>query len=148
MAEAADRITPFEQERELNRFLTQETRFTILQYILGHPKHLPSSRELDFAIPQKSTSTINEALEALCDREITAEYIHEPNRESRGLPMKFYGLTERGVETLQTFNLLRGLPVMTALYEKLDLPDPIQRHQTAPRPELPPDVATALTIDT
>ena len=147
MAGTADQITPFEQERETNRFLTQETRFTVLQFILGHPKHLPSRKELNHVIPQKAQSTINEALATLVDRGIVAEYSHEQNRETRGLPVIFYGLTEDGIETLETFNLLRGLPAMMALYEKFDLPEPIRRHQAAPRPELPPTVESTLMIE-
>lgn len=147
MAGTADRITPFEQERETNRFLTQETRFTVLQYILGHPKHLPSRKELNHVIPQKAQSTINEALDTLVDRGLVAEYVHEPNRETRDFPVKFYGLTEDGVETLDTFNMLRGVPAMMALYEKFDLPESIRRHQKAPRPELPAAVESALVVE-
>lgn len=147
MATTTDPLAPFEQERELNRFLTQETRFAILQYVLGHPHSLPSSKELDHLIPQKSATTITEAVDALIDRGILAEYTHEPNRGTRGFPTNFYGLTERGVEILDTFNLLRGRPVMRAVYRKFDLPEAVRRHQDAPRPPLPSSVATALASD-
>jgi hypothetical protein len=40
-APAAEGGGPFEEQRQIYDLLSQETRHLILQFILGHPEHLP-----------------------------------------------------------------------------------------------------------
>ncbi len=145
-ASAAKGNGPFEEQRQIYDLLSQETRHLILQFILGHPEHLPSLDELAYMMP-KNKAAIRDQLEVLTDNDIIDCYRHPPNEGARDLPSQFYGLTERGVEILYEYNYLRGLPVARALYDNTRLSEKAQRHRDAPRPELPEQVMDALTID-
>ncbi|WP_310908325.1 hypothetical protein [Natrinema sp. 1APR25-10V2] len=145
-ASAAKGNGPFEEQRQIYDLLSQETRHLILQFILGHPEHLPSLDELAYMMP-KNKAAIRDQLEVLTDNDIIDCYRHPPNEDARDLPSQFYGLTERGVEILYEYNYLRGLPVARALYDNTRLSEKAQRHRDAPRPELPGQVMDALTID-
>lgn len=137
---------PFEEQRHVFELLSQRTRHLIIQFILGHPEHLVSLDELDYMIP-KSKAAISDQLDNLIDEGILALYTYEPSEGKRDLPSKFYGPTERGVEILHEFKYLRGVPVIRALYKNTRKTEKIERHETAPRPELPKPVRRALSID-
>lgn len=135
---------PFEEQRRVYELLSQETRHLILQNVLGHPKNLPSLGELNHVIP-KSTGAISDQLDRLVEADILAEYTYEESADARDLPSQFYGMTESGVEILSEYNYLRGLPLARAVYRNTRKPDRIERHESAPRPDLPDSVADALT---
>lgn len=145
-APAAEDSGPFEEQRQVYELLSQETRHLVLQYILGHPEHLPSLDELAYLMP-KNKAAIRDQLGVLADADLIEQYDHPPNEESRDLPSQFYGLTEHGVRVLDEYNYLRGLPIARAVYDNTRLSEKAQRHRDAPRPELPIDVARALTIE-
>ncbi len=142
---AAENKGPFEEQRQIYDLLSQETRHLVLQYILGHPAHLPSLDELDYMMP-KNKAAIRDQLQVLGDAGIINCYEHSPNEDSRGLPSQFYGLTEYGVKILFEYNYLRGLPIARALYENTRLSEQAQRHLDAPRPDLPDSVEQAFSI--
>ncbi|QLH76226.1 hypothetical protein HZS55_02415 [Halosimplex rubrum] len=144
-APAAEDGGPFEEQRQIYELLSQETRHLVLQYILGHPAHLPSLDEFAYLIP-KNKAAIRDQLQVLEDADVIACYEHPPNERTRGLPSQFYGLTEHGVDVLSEYNYLRGLPVARALYDNTRLSEKVQRHLNAPRPALPPSVGRSLTI--
>lgn len=135
--------SPFEEQREIYELLSQETRHLVLQYILAHPEHLPSLDELSYLIP-KNKAAIRDQVQRLREEGIIERYDYSPNEESRDLPSQFYGLTEYGVEVLDEYNYLRGLPVARALYDNTRLSEKAERHRDAPRPELPDAVDRAL----
>lgn len=137
---------PFEEQRQIYDLLSQETRHLILQFILGHPEHLPSLAELAYMVP-KTKAAIRDQLETLSDNDIIDCYRYPPNEDARDLPSQFYGLTEGGVVILDEYNYLRGLPVARAVYDNTRLSEKAQRHRDASRPELPGQVVDALTID-
>jgi predicted ArsR family transcriptional regulator len=137
---------PFAEQQRLFEFLSQDTRQLIVQELLGHPAHLMSLAELEY-MTGKNRATIKNHLDTLRDEDIIVQYIFEPNKETRGLPAQFYGFTERGVEILHDYKYLRGIPVARALYENTRKTEKIQRHEAAPRPDLPPAVAKALEFD-
>lgn len=137
---------PFDEQRRIYELLSQETRHLVLQYVLGHPAHLPSLDELAYLIP-KNKSAIRDQLQVLEGANVLECYEHPPNEGSRGLPSQFYGLTEYGVEVLAQYNYLRGLPVARALYDNTRLSEKAQRHLEAPRPDLSPGVDRALTVE-
>lgn len=137
---------PFEEQRQIYDLLSQETRHLILQFVLGHPAHLLSLDELAYMIP-KNKAAIRDQLEVLADADIIERYDYPPNEAARDLPSQFYGLTEYGVEVLDEYNYLRGLPVARAVYNNTRLSGKVQRHQDAPRPDLPVAVSRALSID-
>ena len=137
---------PFAEQQRLYELLSQDTRQLIVQELLGHPTHLMSLAELEY-MTGKNRVTITNHLDTLREEDIIARYIFEPNKKTRGLPAQFYGFTERGVEILHDYKYLRGVPVARALYENTRKTEKIQRHEAAPRPDLPPVVAAALEFD-
>ena len=142
----ADETGPFAEQQRLFKLLSQDTRHLIIQEILGHPAHLMSLAELEYMIG-KSQAAIKDQLETLIDAGILSCYRHDPSEGVRDLPSQFYGFTERGVEILHDYKYLRGLPIARALYENTRKTEKIERHESAPRPELPDAVADALEFD-
>lgn len=141
-----DDAAPYEMQRTVQRYLSQETRHNIIQVILGHPAHLVSVTEFDYYIP-KSRSTISEQLADLANHEILTQYHHEPNADVRDVPADFWGLTAFGIDLLAEYNYLRGLPIMRAAHDATHKTDTVQRHEAAPRPRLPAPVSEALEYD-
>ncbi|WP_244605175.1 hypothetical protein [Halorussus halobius] len=137
---------PFEEQRRIFDLLSQETRHLVIQYVLGHPEHLASLDELDYMIP-KSKAAISDQLDNLIEADILGLYRYEPSEGKRDLPSKFYGFTEHGIEVLDKYNYLRGVPVARALYKNTRKSEKIERHEDAPRPELPDTVSDALSSD-
>lgn len=143
---SASQSGPFEEQRRIFDLLSQETRHLIIQYVLGHPKHLPSLDELNYMIP-KSKGAISDQLDNLIEAGVLDLYRHEPSEGKRDLPSKFYGLTEQGVEVLHEYNYLRGVPVARALYKNTRKSEKVQRHEGAPRPKLPKAVRDPILGD-
>lgn len=141
-----DETAPYETQRTVQRYLSQETRHNILQVILGHPAHLVSVTEFDYYIA-KSRSTISEQLEDLASHEILRQYHHEPNAEIRDIPADFWGLTAFGVDLLEEYNYLRGLSIMRAAHDATHKTETVRRHEDAPRPGLPKSITEALAYD-
>lgn len=137
---------PFAEQRRIFDLLSQETRHLIIQEILGHPKHLVSLAELEYMVG-KTQAALKAQLENLIEANIVAQYVYEPSEGKRDLPSNFYGFTEHGVQILYDYKYLRGLPVARALYEKTRKTEKIERHEAAPRPDLPKAVAEALDFD-
>ena len=137
---------PYEAQRTVQRYLSQETRHNVVQVVLGHPAHLVSITEFDYYVP-KSRSTIREQLDDLADHEILAQYHHEPNDDVRDIPADFWGLTSFGVDLLTEYNFLRGLPIMRAAHDATHKTETVRRHENAPRPDLSDAVNEALTYD-
>lgn len=137
---------PFAEQREIYELLSQETRHLVLQYILAHPEHLLSLDEFAYLIP-KNKAAIRDQIQRLQTEGIIDRYDYPPNEDSRDLPWQFYGPTEYGLDVLEEYNYLRGLPVARALYDSTRLSEKAERHRDAPRPELPETVEQALRID-
>ncbi|MFP8890806.1 ArsR family transcriptional regulator [Natrialbaceae archaeon A-CW2] len=138
---------PLERQRELMALLSQETRHSIIQALVGHPKILASADEINHFIPSKSKKTVQEQLDVLVEADLLAIYEHPPNKEKRGLPWKFYGFTEYGVDILGDFNYLKGVPVARAVHQKTRKHEKIERHEMAPRPPLPESVRATFRLD-
>lgn len=102
---------PFAEQQQLFELLSQDTRQLIVQELLGHPAHLMSLAELEY-MTGKNRVTITNHLDTLRDGDIIAQYIFEPNKETRGLPAQFYGFTERGVEILHNYNTSEGFQLL------------------------------------
>lgn len=137
---------PYAEQQRLFKLLSQDTRHLIIQEVLGHPAHLMSLAELEY-MTGKSQAAIKDQLETLIDAGLLARHTYEPSKAKRDLPAQFYGFTERGVEILHDYKYLRGIPVARTLYENTRKTEKIQRHESAPRPDLPDAVADALEFD-
>jgi predicted ArsR family transcriptional regulator len=145
MSETAD-AGPFAEQQRLFKLLSQDTRHLIVQELLGHPSHLMSLAELEY-MTGKSQAAIKDQLETLIDADLLGRYTFDPSEGTRDLPSQFYGFTERGVEILHEYKYLRGLPLARAVYENTRKTEKIERHKSAPRPELPDAVTEALEFD-
>lgn len=145
-ADTKDAGGPFAEQRRIFDLLSQETRHLTIQEILGHPEHLVSLAELEY-MTGKSQAALKDQLENLIDAELVAQYTYEPSKGKRDLPSQFYGFTEYGVQILYDYKYLRGLPVARALYDQTRKTEKIERHETAPRPDLPNPVVDALEFD-
>lgn len=139
-------LAPFEEQRRVFDLLSQETRHLVIQYILGHPEHLISLDELDYMIP-KSKAAISDQLDNLVEAGILDLYRYKPSEGKRDLPSKFHGFTQHGIDVLHEYNYLRGVPVARALYKNTRKSEKIERHEAAPRPDLPDAVSDALSSD-
>lgn len=135
-------VLPFEKQRRAHRFITQETRYNIIQAILGHPDHLVTLDELVYLVP-KNRSTIREHLDRLAEKQLVEKAVYEGDDADQNDPREFWGFTYYGITLLDEYNYLRYVPVLRALQDNLYLTEKIERHRNAPRPPLPDDVASA-----
>lgn len=141
-----DDAAPYETQRTVQRYLSQETRHNILQVLLGHPSHLASTTELAYYIP-RSRSAISDQLADLAEHRIITRCHHEPNAGSRDVPSNFWGFTAFGVALLREYNYLRGLPIMRAVHDATHKTVTVKRHENAPRPTLPEAVRDSIEYD-
>lgn len=141
-----DDSVPYETERTVQRYLSQETRHNVLQVLLGHPSHLASTTEIAYYVP-RSRSAVSDQLADLADHEILTQYHHESNEDARDVPADFWGLTVFGVSLLAEYNYLRGLPVLRAVHDATHKTETVERHEECPRPVLPSAVEEALDGD-
>lgn len=138
---------PLDEQRRLMELLGQNTRHLVIKAILGHPQHLASLDELNYMVENKTRKTVGNAADKLVEEGILAIYERPENEDTRGIPYQFFGLTEYGIDVLGDFNYLKGVPLNRALYEKTRKSDKIERHESAPRPDLPDLVQEALAIE-
>lgn len=115
--------------------ITQETRFSLLQDVLGHPDGLPTLKELDYVNPSKSRTTIRQHLQALVDVGVLEEVLLPEGRRQNDRPYKFYGLSEDGRAFLEEHKLLRAEETLREIYDRVEKTDEIERYESAPRPE-------------
>ena len=120
--------------RERLNVVTQETRFSLLQDVLGHPSGLPTLKELDYVNPSRSRTTIRQHLERLVDVGVVEEVLLPEDRRRNDLPYKFYGLSESGRRFLEEHGLLRAEDTLRGIYDRVEKTDEIERYENAPRP--------------
>ena len=114
---------------------TQETRFSLVQDILGHPSGLPTLKELDYVNPSKSQTTIRQHLQRLVEVDIVEKVELPEDRRQNDLPYTFYGLSEDGRRFLEDHKLLRAKETLRAIYDQVEKTAKIERYETAPRPD-------------
>lgn len=116
--------------------VTQETRFSLIQDILGHPSQLPTLKELDYVNSSKSQTTIRQHLQQLVDVGIVEAVFLPDEQRQNDLPYKFYGISDEGRAFLDEHGLLRAEETLQTVYARVEKSDAIERYQTAPRPDL------------
>jgi DNA-binding MarR family transcriptional regulator len=92
------------ETRELVHFVTQQTRFTLLNNILQHPEQLPLMYELEQMNPSISDATVDKHIQKLIDAGIVEEAALPDNERRQGYPWKFYGVSDAGREFLDEHN--------------------------------------------
>lgn len=115
--------------------VTQKTRFTLLQNIMAHPEGKPSLKELVYANPSKSKSTIRNHLEKLIDGGIVETVELPEDERSRDLPYRFYQFTEEGLAFLEHHDLLRAEETLKEMHSMLEKTPEIEKYIEAPRPD-------------
>jgi DNA-binding transcriptional ArsR family regulator len=121
--------------RERLNVVTQETRFSLVQDILGHPSGLPTLKELDYVNPSKSQTTIRQHLQQLVDTGIVETVVLPEDRRQNDLPYKFYGISEEGRQFLRDHKLLRAEETLREIYDQVEKTSEIERYESAPRPD-------------
>ncbi|AXG08296.1 transcriptional regulator (plasmid) [Haloplanus rubicundus] len=120
--------------RERLNVVTQETRFSLVQDILGHPSGLPTLKELDYVNPSRSQTTIRQHLQHLVDAGIVEKVELPKERRQNNLPYTFYGISEEGSRFLEEHKLLRARETLRAIYDRVEKTAEIERYESAPRP--------------
>ena len=124
------------ESRELIHFVTQQTRFALINNILQHPDQLPSMYELEALNPSVSDATVYKHIQKLIDAGIVKEVALDDDQRRQGYPWKFYGLTEEGQEFLDDHNLLAAEETIQQIYDTIsDKPEKMVKYENAPRPE-------------
>ncbi len=131
----SESVPTIHDERKTLNIVTQETRFVLIQNVLGHPDGLPSLKELSYVNPSKSEGTIYEHLRTLVDHGIVGSYELPDEQRSRDLPYKFYGITETGRTFLDSHGMLRAEETLRETYDAVEKPPKITEYENAPRPE-------------
>ena len=122
--------------RELVHFVTQQTRFALINNILQHPEQLPSMYELEQLNPGVSEATVYKHIQKLIDAGIVKGVALDDDQRRQGYPWKFYGLTEEGREFLDGHSLLAAEKTLQQIYETIsDKPEKMVKYENAPRPE-------------
>jgi len=122
--------------RELIHFVTQQTRFALINNILQHPEQLPSMYELEELNPSVSDATVYKHIQKLIDAGIVKEVALDDDQRRQGYPWKFYGLTEEGREFLAAHNLLAAEETLQQVYDTIsDKPEKMVKYENAPRPD-------------
>ena len=120
--------------RERLNVVTQETRFSLVQDILGHPSGLPTLKELDYVNPSRSQTTIRQHLQRIVDAGIVEKVELPEERRQNDLPYTFYGIREEGRRFLEEHRLLRAEETLRAIYDRVEKTAEIGRYESAPRP--------------
>jgi len=115
--------------------VTQETRFSLIQDILGHPSGLPTLKELDYVNPSRSQTTIRQHLQRLVEAGIVEKVELPEDRRQNDLPYTFYGLSDDGRRFLEEHKLLRTKETLREIYDRVEKTAEVERYESAPRPE-------------
>jgi predicted transcriptional regulator len=124
------------EARELVHFVTQQTRFSLISDILGHPQQLPSMYELEELNPSVSEATVYKHIQKLIDAGVVKEVALDDGQRRQGYPWKFYGLTDDGRDFLEAHNLLAAEETLQQIYQTIsDKPEKMVKYENAPRPD-------------
>jgi DNA-binding HxlR family transcriptional regulator len=121
--------------RERLNVVTQETRFSLVQDILGHPSGLPTLKELNYVNPNQSQTTIRQHLQQLIEADIVEKVELPEDRRQNDLPYTFYGLSEEGRRFLEEYKLLRAEETLQEIYDRVEKTAEVERYESAPRPD-------------
>ena len=124
------------ESRELVHFVTQQTRFALVNNILQHPEQLPSMYELEELNPSVSDATVYKHVQKLINAGIVKEVALNDDDHRQGYPWKFYGLTDEGREFLEAHNLLAAEETLQQIYDTIsDKPEKMVKYENVPRPD-------------
>jgi len=76
------------ESRELVHFVTQQTRFALINNILQHPEQLPSMYELEELNPSVSEATVYKHIQKLIDAGIVKEVALDDDQRRQGVSLE------------------------------------------------------------
>lgn len=113
--------------------VTNTSRANIIADIVGHPKGAPSVRELDLTNPSLEADTVRGHLGVLKEAGVVKELVIPVGERTRGLPYKFYRLTDRA-ETLFDRNGLFPEEAWKRAYARIAKSPELRELEAMPRP--------------
>jgi len=123
------------ESRELVHFVTQQTRFALINNILQHPNSSPRCTSSRSSTPSVSEATVYKHIQKLIDAGIVKEVALDDDQRRQGYPWKFYGLTEEGRTFLDEHNLAAE-ETLQQIYETIsDKPEKMVKYENSPRPD-------------
>ncbi|MCX2818577.1 helix-turn-helix domain-containing protein [Haladaptatus sp. F3-133] len=122
------------EKRKRLQVVLQETRYVILQYVIGHPKESITLEELDHLIPDVSRSTIHSHLDRLVEADVLEKQELPSESRQRDLPHVFYQLSDDGEEFLEEHGLLESEETLKEFYDKIEKGEKAEKYERAPRP--------------
>lgn len=105
----------------------------IIADIIGHPKGMPSKRELDHMNPSLTSSTISEHLTTLTNKGIIGQEQVDRSGNGRDTPESFYYLTDEARELFDRNNIFDEAAYQAA-YQEISKPNEIQTIEQIERP--------------
>ncbi|WP_433632863.1 winged helix-turn-helix domain-containing protein [Halomicrococcus sp. NG-SE-24] len=109
------------------RELLAPTKLRLLQQILATDWGSLSARELAYRNPELTESTIRDHLRAMADRERPFVVQLEADTKQKGVPWKYYAVTEYGIELLKEADMYEGISVLYQAYQAMERTDEIRR---------------------
>lgn len=123
-------------EWEALKAVTQDTRANLITDIVGHPKGMPSMKELEYMNPSVSRSTISGHLDTLIDVGVVDTVEFPPGeRPARDLPYTFYYLTDDARELFDRNNLFDE-GIWRDTYAQVRTTDEIDAAEAVTRPHI------------
>lgn len=135
--------TPISEET----LIDDETRHGIINAILGHPTHVVAQIEFKEMLSDP-INEIQTQLQVLTENNVLTQYrISDTEQQHKSHPKTFWGPTETGIRMFDAAELLIKVPVHRALYDQAEKTTRMHELTGITRPELPENVANALSFD-
>jgi len=123
------------KSRELVHFVTQQTRFALVNNILQHPESSSPPCTNSELNPSVSEATVYKHIQKLIDAGIVREVPLDDDQRRQGYPWKFYGLTEGPDLPRRTQSPRRGGNPPTDLRDHLQQAREDGQVRERPRPD-------------
>jgi len=120
------------ESHELVHFVTQQTRFALINNILQHPEQLPSMYELEELNPSVSDATVYKHIQKLIDAGIVKELARTMTSADRAT-LEVLRAHRNGPEFLNDHNLLAVEETFQQIYNTIsDKPEKMVKYENAP----------------
>jgi len=113
--------------------IDQTSRKNIVGTIVGHPKGMPSFKEIDHMNPSLASATVSEHLECLREAGVVDVVRCGAGGRPAAAPNAFYYLTDAARDIFDR-NSVFGEDGYRSVYEQVSLPENIAAHLHADRP--------------
>ncbi|WP_435156652.1 ArsR family transcriptional regulator [Haladaptatus sp. DFWS20] len=115
--------------------ITQQTRKDLITDIVGHPKGMPSMKELQYMSPDIDRTTILGHLRTLEDANVVGSVAFPEGQRPDEGPYKFYYITEQARELFDK-NGIFDPAVRQPLYAQVEKPEDVQYAEELARPQI------------